>query len=141
MIRKPLSRRERTLFQTQTHRTANRLRRYFAPASIFPPPGSARGSTGNRNVAISSQNSPNYTPNDQAMIKLQNGVATWHFSTTFNSPPICKATAIGVRMSMGNPVANEIYVQGVGTPTGQIFHSTDPTDNRYIMVHAAGNPS
>lgn len=119
---------------------ANRMRPYFAPASFLPPPGITRGSTGNRNVAISAQHSPNYTPNDQAMIKMQNGVAVWTFSTVFKNPPICKATAIGVRMSGGNPVANEIYVQGVGTPTGTIFHSTDTSDNRYLMVHAAGNP-
>ena len=140
MIRKPIRRAERVAQQANTHRLANKLRRYFAPASFLPPPNIPRGTTGNRNVAISSQNSPNYTPNDQAMIPLINGVAVWHFATQFKNPPICKATAIGVRVSGGSPVPNEIYLQGVGTPTGQIFHSTDTTDNRYIHVHAAGNP-
>jgi hypothetical protein len=137
MIRKPISKRERTTFQTQTHRTANRLRQYFAPASMMPPPGITRGSTGNRNVALSSQASPNYSPNDQAIIKLHNGVAVWHFSTVFKNPPICHAIALG---QQGTSV-QEIYLQGIGTPTGQVFHSTDPTDQRYIHVHAAGNPA
>jgi hypothetical protein len=143
MIRQPRSQRQKTGTPSagQVHHIANLLRRYYAPASLMPPPGLTRGSTGNRNVAITSDAAPNYTPNDQATIRLVNGVAIWRFSTAFKNPPISKATAVGVLLDGGgNPVANEIYAQGIGTRTGVIFHSTDTSDTRLIMVHAAGNP-
>src|SRR5580700_7110705 len=123
------------------HFIANRLRRYFAPASVLPPPGIPRGSTGNRNVSITSNASPNYTPNDQATIHFKGGVAVWRFTTKFQKPPICKATAIGQLAPGGTPEVNEIYLQGPGTNQSIIFHSSDPNDNRFLHVHAAGNPN
>lgn len=142
MIRTPRKRGgPSTLTPGDFHLIANRLRAYFAPASIFPPPGVLRGQTGNRNVSVTSQNAPNYTPNDQAVIPLVNGIAVWHFKTPFNNPPVSKATAIGVNLDThGNPVVAEVYAQGLGTSTSVIFKSSLTTDNRLLFVHAAGNP-
>ena len=45
---------------------ANQMRRYFAPRSMLPPPGSVRGATGNRNVSLTAANSANAAPTDSA---------------------------------------------------------------------------
>jgi hypothetical protein len=120
----------------QIHYIANRLRRYFAPASIMPPPRTPRGTTGNRNVALTANNSPNSNPTDSAVLQFKNGVAVWHYSTTFKNPPIATATAI----TQGLHGPQEIFVQGFGTNNSIIFKSTDTSDARTIFAHAIANP-
>jgi hypothetical protein len=138
MIRHPQPRSVRLSQQQasrgQTHRLANDLRRYFAPASTLPPPGIVRGATGNRNVSVTSLSSPNYTPNDQTRVQLRNGRAQWHFTTKFTYPPSVHATA---ELQNGT---QELVIDEL-TPTGVVIRSSDATDHRIIHIHAAANSS
>ena len=90
MIRSLAEKKARAL-QPTTQQTANVMRRYFAPASVLPPPGSTRGNTGNRNTAATATNAPNTTPTDSALLTFiphTNGaLAVWKFSTPFTKPP------------------------------------------------------
>jgi len=148
IIRSIQERRERRTQAGNDHRIANRMRRYFAPASTLPPPGSTRGSTGNRNVSQTAGNSPNTTPTDNAIIQLiptatpgTGATANWKFSTPFKNPPTVTATALTSYMNgMMVIVAQELYLQGKGANVGAIIHSTADDDARLISVHAVGNP-
>lgn len=148
IIRNPQQRAERRKKPGDDHRIANRLRRYFAPASTLPPPGSTRGMTGNRNVTQTAQNSPNTTPTDNAIITLiptasagTGATANWKFSTAFKNPPTVTATALTAYTHSGSIVAQELYAQGPGSNVGAIIHSTADDDARLIFVHAVGNPN
>lgn len=140
IIRSLQQKKEHRIQAGEVHRMANRLRRYFAPASLLPPPGSTRGSTGNRNVALTAANAANAVPTDQAVLPLVNGVALWRYTTKFNNPPLATATAIGLD---GGIISNpqEITTKGAGTSESVIFLSSDATDSRLIVVHAHGNPT
>jgi hypothetical protein len=125
----------------QVHAMASRMRRYFAPASIIPPPGTEIGINGNRNVALTKSNQQYNTPGDQAVLQLVptsgGATVTWTFATKFNMPPICTATAV-----VTNPHGvSEIVTKGPGSNVSVIFVSSDPNDNRQIQVHAHGNPN
>jgi hypothetical protein len=130
------------------HKLANRLRRYFAPNSVLPPPLSLPTRTGNRSTAITSANSANNRPDDSTIVQLKPGgtaaSAVWTYSTKFNNPPIVTATAVSA-----NPTAPaELTIRGIGSPsdsvtravTGVIVQSSDPNDTRFVHVHATGNP-
>lgn len=139
----------RNLQQKQTHRVsagdahrmARRLNRYFAPRSLFPPPGAPRGINGNRNVALTAANNANAAPTDSDTVQLVpmtgGAVASWRFSTPFKNPPISIAIAMTPSLT-GNP--QEITVKGPGTSNSVLFQSTDPADTRLLRVHAIGNP-
>lgn len=148
ILRRPRTADEKRTRTQNTHRIANQLRRYFAPASTLPPPGSTRGSTGNRNVTQTAGNSPNTTPTDNAIIQLiptatpgTGATANWKFSTPFKNPPTVTATALTSYMNgMMVIVAQELYLQGKGANVGAIIHSTADDDARFISVHAIGAP-
>lgn len=149
LIRSLKEKRERRAGQTPTHTMANRMRRYFAPSSTLPPPGSTRGQTGNRNVTQTAGNSPNTTPTDNAIIQLiptgtpgTGATANWKFATQFQSPPTITVTPIGFyRNGSGTIVPQEVIAQGKGSNVGAILHSTADDDVRLVMVKAQGNPS
>jgi hypothetical protein len=134
---------QKAIDQGQAHVLANRLRRYFAPASIMPVPLASATRTGNRNVAISSNSSSNNQPDDSAMIRLNNGMAVWNFKTQFGKAPAIFATAVGIAAD-GNehtPVAVAIgYRSGTATPTGAVIKTSYASDNRYVFVHAVAIP-
>lgn len=142
IIRSIQERRERRTQAGNDHRIANRLRRYFVPASTFPPPNSVRGATGNRNVTLSAQNSSNSAPTDSAIIQLIPGgtvaTATWTFKTKFNSPPIVSAIAL-TTSATGNPQEITIAGQLNKGDSGVIFQSSDPGDARFLHVTAVGS--
>ena len=143
IIRSLKQKQEASVSSPQVHRMANQMRRYFAPRSMLPPPGSVRGATGNRNVAITAANAANAAPTDGAYLKLVpttgGSVASWTYSTKFNNPPIVTANAQGFDGgSPGNP--QEIVVKGQGTNEAVIFLSSDAADTRIIFAHARGNP-
>lgn len=151
IYRSPQEKRDARLARGNTHRVANQLRRYFAPNSVLPPPGSTRGATGNRNVTQTAANSPNTTPTDQDFIQLVptatpgNGAsATWRFSTQFQNPPVVTATFVGKYPggsggSAGTP--QELHLQGRGNTVGAVILSSADDDARLIHVQAQGNPS
>ena len=132
--RKPRTREEKQ--SLNAHAMANKMRRYFLPSSTFPPPGLARGVTGNRNVALSAGNSPNSNPTDSAVIQLVNGTAVWKFKTGFNNPPTVTANGI----TINTHGVSELTAQGYGNAEGAIINSSDTGDNRLIFVHALGSP-
>ena len=139
IIRSLKQKQEASVSSPQVHRMANQMRRYFAPRSMLPPPGSVRGATGNRNVAITAANAANAAPTDTAVLQFVNGVALWRFATKFNNPPLSTANAIG--FDGGSPAnPQEIMTKGPGTNEAVIFLSSDATDSRLITVHALGNP-
>lgn len=121
------------------HFIANRLRAYFAPASTLPPPGIARGMTGNRNVTVTSQQSPNSAPTASAIIQLKpaSGAARaqWKFPQTFSKQPTITATPIQLNP---NGIASEISIQGQlrQTANGVTIQSSDPNDTRFVHVQA-----
>jgi hypothetical protein len=136
LIRSLQERKERLSKPGEDHRTANRLRRYFAPVSMLPPPGSIRGATGNRNVALTATNNANAAPTDSAYIPLtpQTGgaVGVWSYKTKFGKPPNVTATAVVI-----NPNGpSEITPQGTGTTASIIIRSSDPNDTRLVYVQA-----
>lgn len=148
IFRSPQEKRDNLKARGNTHRVANQLRRYFAPTSVLPPPGSTRGATGNRNTAQTANNSPNTTPTDNVILQLiptgtpgQGASANWRFKTQFNNPPTVTAIAISpYKNGMGTIVAQELYAQGHGANVGSIIHSTADDDARLVFVHAVGNP-
>lgn len=133
--RKPQTREQKR--NLNSHAMANKMRRYFLPSSTFPPPGITRGQTGNRNVALSAATSPNSNPTDSAKIQMVSGVGIWHYSTSFNNPPVATAIPIG-QLSDGSTPG--IYAQGPGTANSIIFLSANPADTRLLLVHATGSP-
>lgn len=138
MIRSLAEKKARALMAT-THQEANKMRRYFAPASVLPPPGSTRGQTGNRNTAATATNAPNTTPTDSKILTLiphTNGaLAVWKFSTQFTKPPAVTATA-----QQANPTApQELSVIQV-TTTGAVVQSSDPADVRLVHFQAVQTP-
>jgi len=149
LIRSLKEKRERNSSQQSTHQQANKMRRYFAPASTLPPPGSTRGATGNRNVTQTSGNSPNTTPTDNQIIQLiptgtpgTGATANYKFGTAFNNPPTVTVTALTFyKDGGGNIVAQELVAQGKGSNVGSIIHSTADDDDRLVFVHAVGNPN
>ena len=143
IIRSLKQKQEASVSSPQVHRMANQMRRYFAPRSMLPPPGSVRGATGNRNVSLTAANSANAAPSDSAIVKLQAGSsvasALWAFTTKFNNAPII--TAIALTTNPNGP--QELTIQSTlnkGGP-GVIIQSTDPADTRLVHVTATGNPN
>ena len=124
------------------HFIANRLRRYFAPASIFPPPGSTAAMTGNRNVSISSGIQANNPPQDTQVIRLGGGRAIYRFATAFKNPPIIHAIAVTANPNGPQEITLAGYasVRGGGNVTAVILQSSDATDSRLLHVTATGNP-
>ena len=121
---------------------ANRLRRYFAPASQLQAPSSSRTMTGNRNTAISASLSANNAPDDSGIAQLINGVAVIPFSTQFGNQPIITAHPIGAPGAGTTPVLYSQalgYRSGTAPPTGAVIQSTDTSDGRYIFWHAVEN--
>lgn len=142
MIRTPQQAKERRVTPGEVHFLANRLRRYFAPASIFPPPGSTRGMTGNRNVSISSGIQANTAPTDRSVIRFGGGRAIYRFTTSFKNPPIIKAIAVTANPNGPQEITLAGYasVRGGGNVTAVILQSSDATDSRLLHVSAEGNP-
>lgn len=141
IIRSIQERRERRTQAGNDHRIANRLRRYFAPSSTLPPPGSTRGLIGNRNVTQTSQNSPNNTPTDAAIIQLVPGspvaTAVWTFKTKFTNPPVVSAIALTTSLT-GNPQEITVAGQLNKGDSGVTLQSSDPGDERFLHVTATG---
>jgi hypothetical protein len=138
VIRQPLSGDQRRLQRGENQRIYSQMRRYFAPASLIPAPGSNPSQTGNRNTVLTAQNSANSTPTDSATLQLNNGVLTWHYTTKFKNPPNVTATAVGTLSGGSNP---GLFLQGQGSNVAVIVKSSDATDNRLVNLHAVGAPN
>lgn len=120
------------------HFIANRLRRYFAPASTLQAPLSGRTATGNRNTAISAAISSNNAPDDCGIAQLIGGVAQINFKTQFGNQPIVNVHPIGEPPSAGTTLYSAAlgFRSGGGPANGAVIQSTDNTDARYIFWHA-----
>jgi hypothetical protein len=134
LIRKPLSREHIRLQAGEQQRIFMQLRRYFAPASIMPAPGSTPSLTGGRNTVLTAQNAANATPTDSATIALNGGQLTWYYKTQFKNPPNVTATAV-----QKNGV-QELFLQGPGSNVAVVIKSTDTGDTRLVNLHAVGAP-
>lgn len=108
---------------------------------MFPAPNSKPQNTGNRNTALTAQNSANTTPTDSATIALTpdpgGGYLTWQYKTQFKTPPNVTATAVGKAPSGS---VTELKLKGPGSTVAVIILSSDPTDNRLVNLHAVGAP-
>lgn len=123
------------------HVLANRLRRYFCPVSLFPPPGINRKTTGNRNVAVSGEISPNTSPMDSTIVQLvpapmggTTATVRYRFATKFKNPPVVAA------MPISAGAGGLLVLQGRPDRAGAVVNSSDPTDNRLVHLIAIGNP-
>jgi hypothetical protein len=125
------------------HFIANRLRRYFAPASVFPAPKSSRTATGNRNTTISANNAANTGPSESALVQLNQDTGTaalaqYNFKNKYKNPPIVTVTAVGA-----NPNGpQELTLQGLipRANNGVAIQSSDHTDTRFVHITVQGNP-
>lgn len=136
MIRKPVNQR---LQRGQNQRIYSQMRRYFAPASLVPPPQSNPQQTGNRNTAVTTQNSANSQATDSAQLRFTNGVATWYYKTKFKTPPNVTISAIG-DWPTGSGTIPAIYLKGPGSDVAIVALSTDTSDGRLVYFHAVGTP-
>lgn len=137
MIRKRLTIEQRTLQRGESQRIFMQMRRFFAPASIMPAPGSVPSATGGRNTVLTAQNAANATPTDSATIALVGGTLTWYYKTKFKSPPNVTANAV----TQDPNGVQELVLKGPGTTVACIVNSTDPNDTRLVNLHAVGAPS
>lgn len=136
MMRRRLTYEQRRLQRGESQRIFMQMRRFFAPASIMPAPGSTPSMTGGRNTVLTAQNSANATPTDSATIALVGGSLTWYYKTKFKSPPNVTATAV----TQNSSGVQELVLKGPGTAVACIINSTDPNDTRLVNLHAVGTP-
>jgi len=127
------------------------MRRYFAPASVIPPPFASASQTGNRNTVLTQNGSSTVNnPTDSARIRLTpntgqfpvgtGAFAYWNFSTQFTNPALVTATAIADFPS-GSGTSPAIRLNGPGTNKSILIRSSSDLDNRFLHVHAVGNPN
>jgi hypothetical protein len=126
---------------SNAHRLANQMRRYFAPASTLPPPSSS--GYGGRNTTATANNSQNTTPTDNAVIQFKAGKLVWRFKTNFQFTPTVTATAITANQN--GPQELTLFTlasaRNAGGGGGVIIQSSDPTDTRFVNLHAVANPT
>jgi len=150
MIRTPVPSDERRLQRGENQRIFSQMRRYFAPASVIPPPFATASQTGNRNTVLTQNGSSTVSnPTDSSKIRLipntgqfpagTGAFAYWNFSTQFTNPALVTATPIGALP--GGSVTATIRLNGPGTNKSILIRSSDDTDNRFLHVHAVGNPN
>ena len=144
MIRKPGSR--QGFSPSKVQQLANRLRPYFAPASVLPPPGIPRGSTGNRNVSLTSGQSPNYSPTESTIVRLgsPNSTAarvTYNFKNKYKNPPVISHIVVGA-YSGSSATPPEITLLGMipRANNGVTIQSSAPDDTRFVHINIVGNP-
>lgn len=135
MIRQPQTRDQRRLQAGESQRIFQQMRRFFAPASILPAPGSNPQQTSGRNTVLTAGNAFNSTPTDSTTLQLQGGQVIWYFKTRFNSPPNVTATAVTT-----DGTVRELTLAGAGTEIAAHILSTDPNDVRLVNLHAVGAP-
>jgi hypothetical protein len=138
VIRQPQTRTNVVPLQAgESQRIFAQLRRYFAPASILPAPGSSPTATGGRNTVLTAQSSPITAPTDSASIRLKAGQLTWYYRTRFRTPPNVTATAVG--QVPGTPPTNPgLHLKGPGSVVAVIVISDNNTDARLVQLHAVG---
>ena len=137
MILKPQNQR---LQRGQNQRIYSQMRRFFAPASLVPPPQSNPQQTGGRNTTVTADSSPNSQATDSTQLRFTNGVATWYYKTKFKTPPNVTISAIG-DWPNGSGTIPAIYLKGPGSTVAIVALSKDTTDGRLVYFHAVGTPT